>query len=404
MTQEQLAQGICSVSYLSKIENGDARSSDEVIEFLCERLGIAFESIDSKKSIEETRELLDDWYKEIRNRDIKAAGEKEPEVKEKIKHTQDPHTLLRYDLFKLSYLLALKKSDDAKELIDRLSIYEDQFTDELRYFYLHFIGFYYQLLEEYNNALPFLEQAEHIADSIGLKKAEFAELYYHKALTYIFLYNNSASINYTHKALAIYEQAYHYMRISDCQTLLGINNGRIHNYEQAEFHYKHALKYAESFNDPERINIILHNLGFLYSKKRDSTKSIEYLKKSFENNSNHDLKLKTLYLITKENYSLQLKEEALEQIKKGIKLTKKLDRSGYYYHYMILQYKITDPSSKKYIEFLRKEAIPYFEKKKQWEYVSEYAELLADLHFGDSKYKKASEFYRLANTSRKRTY
>lgn len=41
MTQEELCQGICSVSYLSKIENGKIEASEEILQLLCARLEIA---------------------------------------------------------------------------------------------------------------------------------------------------------------------------------------------------------------------------------------------------------------------------------------------------------------------------------------------------------------------------
>jgi HTH-type transcriptional regulator, quorum sensing regulator NprR len=39
ISQQELADGICSVSYLSKIENGQAVASEEIIMFLSNRLG-----------------------------------------------------------------------------------------------------------------------------------------------------------------------------------------------------------------------------------------------------------------------------------------------------------------------------------------------------------------------------
>lgn len=40
MTQEKLAKGIISVSYLSKIENGKVEPTEEIIDLLTERLGL----------------------------------------------------------------------------------------------------------------------------------------------------------------------------------------------------------------------------------------------------------------------------------------------------------------------------------------------------------------------------
>jgi len=42
ITQGKLAKGICSIPYLSKIENNKTIPSEEVLHLLCERLGISY--------------------------------------------------------------------------------------------------------------------------------------------------------------------------------------------------------------------------------------------------------------------------------------------------------------------------------------------------------------------------
>src|SRR5699024_11309844 len=58
MTQEELAEGIASMSYLSKIENEHATASSEVINMLCTRLGIQLD----KRNDETIDETLQTWY------------------------------------------------------------------------------------------------------------------------------------------------------------------------------------------------------------------------------------------------------------------------------------------------------------------------------------------------------
>ncbi|WP_138417109.1 helix-turn-helix domain-containing protein [Aquibacillus sediminis] len=66
MTQDQLSLGICSVSYLSKIENNDVIPSEQIRSLLFSRLGMNQES-----SFEEETETLHHdltaWYQSIEN-------------------------------------------------------------------------------------------------------------------------------------------------------------------------------------------------------------------------------------------------------------------------------------------------------------------------------------------------
>src|SRR5699024_6673363 len=58
MTQEELAEGIASMPYLSKIENEHATESSEVINMLCTLLGIQVD----KRNDEPIDETLQTWY------------------------------------------------------------------------------------------------------------------------------------------------------------------------------------------------------------------------------------------------------------------------------------------------------------------------------------------------------
>lgn len=60
-SQEGLCSGICSVSYLSKIESGKAEPSEEILELLFARLGIVYSSVSEQraaKTVDEARERL----------------------------------------------------------------------------------------------------------------------------------------------------------------------------------------------------------------------------------------------------------------------------------------------------------------------------------------------------------
>src|SRR5699024_4621124 len=59
MTQSDLAEGIVSLSYLSKIENGKTEASPNVLSLLCTRLGI---EINTEKDSAIQRKCQE-WYK-----------------------------------------------------------------------------------------------------------------------------------------------------------------------------------------------------------------------------------------------------------------------------------------------------------------------------------------------------
>lgn len=400
LTQEQLAHGICSVSYLSKYENG-APASEEIVKLLCERLNISYQENDSEDAIREVKDLLDEWYIEIQKRNLKSSGALEEEIKKKIADIESPELSLTYDLFRMRYLLLCERFDEVRDLKEKTWQLKDHFTDELYYYYLNFSGIYFFGLNDFRKSLEYLKQAEKEAERISLGDTSMAELYYQLALLNTHLFLVSSAMNYTYKALPIFDEHYNLERCADCHILLGISNRRIRNYEQSVYHYENALKLAKSTNNKQIVAVIYHNLGYVSASQGNSDKAIEYYKKCLNIDSSY---IRSIYLIAKEYYKLDKLSEAKKWIEKGFKITDGNPQKEYTYHFKILKYQIDKTFNEEYETFLKDDAIPFFENKMQGEYVAEYTEYLGDYYFNKHQYKNAAKSYQLAIQARKEIY
>ncbi|SFF09666.1 Helix-turn-helix [Bacillus sp. OV194] len=403
LTQEELAQGICSVSYLSKIEKGDAKSSEEVINLLCERLGISPEEVDSNEILE----LLNEWNMLMVNRRFEEADDFFEKVQEKMQIVNEPELILRYELFLARYYLVTDKQDLslALKILTKIKELKEQLTSELFFYFNQLTSMYFYFKADYNKSLSYLLESEKLLVNITLTETERALLYYQLSLCYGQLYRISSVNYYAYKAIQIFDKEYNYSRSADCQILLAISNRRVRNYEQAEFHLNQALKYSKSFKDDFTAGVIYHNLGYLASCRNDHVKSIEYLKKSllFKEELNEDSKISTIFLMASEYYLLNDIKSSRLWIEKGFKLLQKSPQNEYQIHYKILSLKI-NKDNENLISYLSKEAIPYFEKQNLLEHHATHSELLADLYFEQSQYKKASLYYRISNNARKNIY
>ncbi|WLD93654.1 tetratricopeptide repeat protein [Alkalihalobacillus sp. AL-G] len=396
LTQEELAKGICSVSYLSKIENGDAKSSEDVIELLCERLGI---SPEEKQLDVNLVGMLNEWNYLMVLRKYEEAETTHNKIKEYIPLIEDPNTLIRYQLFLTRYFITTNNKTKASKQILELNKYYETRSDVALNFYYHFInGLFNHVESNYSQAIKHFENAEAYIQHTPLNQVELATYYYSVALTQTHLFHNTAVINYAYKALDIFDKEYNFTRSADCQILLGIVNRRIKNYLQSEYHFNQALKFAISFNNSKSLGIIYHNLGFVYSNKGDPEEAIKYYLKSLEiKNKVKDSNLQvTYFLIAKEYYNLENYEESNKWMQKiNIQLEKE-PNDEYTIHYKILKLRLNQQSGKEYENLLKKQAIPFFEDKNIMEYVCEYSTLLADYYYKNSQYKNASENYKLA--------
>ena len=175
---------------------------------------------------------------------------------------------------------------------------------------------------------------------------------------------------------------------------------------KAEYHYGQALKFAKLLNDPIRLGVIYHNLGFVKNGTGQSEEAISYYKQALDYKGrlkNYDAsKVKTMYLLAKEYMSINQKEDCLETIRQGLELAEPLDDKEYYFQLKLLEYEIKKIKDAAFENLIANEAIPYFRKMERWDRVADLAENLADYYFQMKYYKRASEMYRIANNARKR--
>ena len=161
-TLETLSEGICSVSYLSKIENG-GNSSDDIIVHLCKRLGISFSAVDNSAKTDKLKERMDEWYRTLVNYEEPEMLEKERvAIEEEMTQSgiEEPLIHLRFNLFNMRYRLYKVHMDEAKKLIKHLSGFKEILDPELEYYYYHFCGIYYNITNDYSNAIKCLKMAE----------------------------------------------------------------------------------------------------------------------------------------------------------------------------------------------------------------------------------------------------
>ncbi|MGV3487480.1 MAG: helix-turn-helix domain-containing protein [Tuberibacillus sp.] len=407
-TLETLSEGICSVSYLSKIENG-GNSSDDIIVHLCKRLGISYSAVDDSAKAEKLRDRMDEWYRVLVSYEEPETLEKERlAIEEDMSASgiEEPLIHLRFNLFTLRYRLFQNDLNDSKRLIKHLSSFKEIFDSELEYYFYHFCGIYYNIMNDYSNAIKCLKAAEEALKTISHTETEEAHLNYQFANLYSKFLRISDCMNYAEKALTIFNKDYNVTRISDCQTILGICNREIKNFIKAEYHYGQALKFAKLLNDPVRLGMIYHNLGFVKNGLGASEEAVEYYKQALkykERLTNYDAsKVKTMYLLAKEYLKMEQKEDCVNWTKQALDVAKKLADKEYFYQLKLIESEVENIKDETFESLIYNEAIPYFKKKERWDRVATHAENLADYYFQIKYYKKAGEMYRIANEARKK--
>ncbi|KMJ58141.1 hypothetical protein AB685_14575 [Bacillus sp. LL01] len=393
LKQEDLARGIISVSYLSKIENNLTSPSEEVLRLLCERLGVSLIEQQDDTILQE----LVSWYKLMTSSESAEIERRYETISKKIQFV-NTKTYMYFVLFELRYHLYLKNTEQSRLLIDKLQQFMDIFDIQMHYYFQKFYSIYEYRLNNFVHALEHLKIAEKLLQrNSNFEKSEEADLYYLFGLTYSQTMKEPLSITYTTKALHEFQAIYDFKRSAECQVLLGICYRRIGEYDRSEESYLLAQKLSESLNNIYLQSLIYHNLGKLYSIQGHHMDAIkEYEKSYYLKREDKPLsKLTSIYCILLEYDKLGDLSECRKWLQIGQSLLVDPEDAIEYHYYFSIHDSILKGDFERFDEIFQEQALPYFQQKDLKEPLIIYAERLAHYYESTYKYKKASYYYSL---------
>ncbi|TQR20630.1 helix-turn-helix domain-containing protein [Psychrobacillus vulpis] len=402
--QTVLAKGICSTSYLSKIENNSTVPSEEVINLLLDRLNLEI----TKVSNEEENKFLEDIFELYKNgvilRDKKIIKESLRRFSVQKIYLLQLSNFYTYNLFMFRLMLILnEKIENLQSTYDVIKKMEHHFDDKQRFISNLNLSLYYYLNGDYYKALNQLEGTRKLMNNISIEEWEVAD--YHNILSLIYFKCNELfnTINHASKSLMYYKDNLLFERAIDSYIVMGMAHKKMRRYEEAEKNYYLAKKLVKDYKVSNYEGMIYQNIGSLHAIQESHDKAIEYYKlslKSKEDNNNVEGYLITILSIIKE-YSKQADHEAvLRWCKKGLEAIEEvkhkinIETDSYYWHFEIYRalHSLTND-----LESVLKKSINFFEMVHDDRHVQKYSILLANYYFEQNKFKAASLYYQKSN-------
>ncbi|WP_179884996.1 helix-turn-helix domain-containing protein [Bacillus sp. AFS015802] len=354
LTQEQLAQGICSTTHLSKIERGITEYSTEITDLLAKKLRIDMEAESARyHSLERTLAGWNEAIIMLRTHEIhqlKSEIEKEP-----LRFLSD--FIIQYHLLLARYYLFMDQTVKAKEILDMFENKLDPPSPYEQNLLLHVKGIYYYGTRKFDSCIHVLKQID--------DEYPNAEYYFHLALAYHSIHSNTFAYYYGQRALQFFQKTLNILRVIDSETLLLIqlNAKEPFDMEQTKRQYDKLLRVCESVNSKDRAHKIHNNLGFEYFRRKRFTESKEAYERA--------LKLITketpasFYLVTLSGYilacmkgNLLSKDELYHLSTKGLTMAREhQDPSLVFFEIYLLTLKENEEELYKYIEGT---ALPHF--------------------------------------------
>ncbi|MFS1518673.1 tetratricopeptide repeat protein [Bacillus sp. SCS-151] len=397
MTQAQLADGVCSVSHLSKIENNSKEMSEETQSLLFKKLNIKlYEEEHRINTLKKDIHLL---HKEI----IHQNKSKSQEIFLNISKVADwieftPYIFL-YKIVIFRFYLFLNNISEAKAVREQLSKQKNKLSNDEKILFMLCTSIYLLMKNKLQRSLDLLISVEKLS---GHNPP--IELNYYFSLLYGRLNKFSLSMLYGNKALLEFQNSNNYLRVIDTQMILAIDLKQVGAMNESLDLFLKAGEMTDLVQDINRIAKIFHNIGDLYYWNNNYEEASYYFTKSIENKEyGTEDYIKTLSGLAEVHMLLGEKEKAKDLVVQTLKLSQQKNLSVNVTLFTIYSIQLENNFQKLY-SYLESYAIPFFIEKNRWHLVSKYGEIIASYHADKQDYKKANEYLTLCNQALQNQY
>ncbi|MFC7320000.1 helix-turn-helix domain-containing protein [Halobacillus campisalis] len=385
LTQEELSNGICSITYISKVENNNIQPHKEILDYLLERLSIDPKDLalfDSETMNEKARNV----YKAMESpKTYSQAKELVPDFMDCYYQNTNPATKATCSIVIAYFNIKEKKYKEAIPYIEFVDNHFELIPKDLQYNALKTKGFYFHQTGKLKDALNIYLQAEDYA-----KQQEIIdqELLYQLGMLHSKLNQFKVSNDYLSKALKAYNSLLNVKRIIECNMIIGINYSRQGTYNKAKEVFLTLLNNDEGTINQAYLSSIHHNLGivFLYMDEMDT--AINYFKEAMALKNKDEDKIYTLYYLAYINKHRENYDEMMDYLNRGINYS----QNNLAMHYKFRIFKLNVLGKKQQlITLMENEILAYFKLTHPVVY-QEILLLLAELHKGLSQYKKSTYY------------
>ena len=273
LTQSELAEGICSIPHLSKIENNHKEANQETVKLLFERLHIDLQVVEN--DMKQIKSLITRFIEHMEYFEEEEAGFAFVELEKRNELITFTPYIYLYELYKYRYFLFIKNLEKADNHRKWLYKQRKNFSQHESYLFSYYHGIHLILRGEFNDARDQLLQLLH--DDVTNPLAS-GELYYHIALVKGSLEKSGQAIFYGKKALQLFTNQYNFKRIIHTLMLLAINYTHAGIYQEALDCYKHIIRNVKLLKETSLLPRIYNNLGYLKHKMGLHEESLYYYK------------------------------------------------------------------------------------------------------------------------------
>ncbi|WP_215190734.1 tetratricopeptide repeat protein [Exiguobacterium sp. s6] len=391
MKQSVLARGICSISYLSKIENNQTSPSEEVLELIFERLSLDvplyFDLSEQVEKIKvEIRELL---------KDAILSRQEENQLRKVKKYISNPVVNQSKELY-ITLMVTLARfgmmpGGDAR-YITEIGWIEDQLSDEDKVRYMLMKSLHLFQSTDREEALELLEEINDKLSKTHLPEWEMADMRYIMGGLYYKSTDYLQAIENVRLALSYFQEHFCVERIIECHLIIGLALKRRKRYTDSLTHYEKATRIASATELKSYNGMLYNNMGDIYFLIGDQDKALQYFLKSIDYKIDVKSKLYSVMSLIEVNSDRGDTAGVVEWLCKGYELMgEREDLEEFIYHFNVYDHCYREYDQLNLLNSLKR-AVKYFESSDEF-YTNKYALWLARELRENGKYKLSTEYY-----------
>ncbi|MFJ7941149.1 helix-turn-helix domain-containing protein [Peribacillus sp. NPDC096622] len=400
MNQAELVEGICSITYLSRIENGKIKPSKSFLQKISQKLDVAIEYLTENdiKNFEITIQETTEKYKETNS-----LSENELLFLEIQSLEMHPTPILSqvYGVL-LHHYVRLHQIKNANRVYNQsIKFLPDKiqdFTEETLYYFIS-CGNYFYSKQNFIKANEYYLNADHLMG--GEETIHRANLYYNMGLVKQRL-NKRQNISrfYSLKAYEIYKKLNRINNIISVLITLGVQYHLDKKYEEAKECLEKAEELVSLKESPTLLGMIKYNYGRIHQGMKDYDQAILHFQKSLDIHYEEGNEKERIYSLRGliEIYS-ELREwsRVNHYINEAIHIVKEYDLSYLYVEIHVLLadfYKIRgdDYQYEKEMQQIIEFAINH----NQFLLIKKQAVKLGEHYYSINAYKMSAKYYQIA--------
>lgn len=393
MKQSVLARGICSISYLSKIENNQTSPSETVLELIFERLEIDVPLYyDFSEKVHKTKFEIREILKEA------VLSRKEKNHLSKIEAFKTNPVVLQSKELYMTLMVTLARfgvmpQGNPQYLIE-LGWVEDQldFDDKLRYDILMCLYMYQYQTSDRETTMELLEQVSQRLKNTSMPDWELADMHYIVGALYHRYTDYLQAIENVRASLGYFQENFCLERIIEAHMIIGVSFKRRKRYTVALEHYEKAAKVAGTAKLNNYYGMLYNNMGDIYFLIGDHEKAKQYFLDGFHLKEDKKSKLFSVMSLLEVNVAENDSEGIMNWLEKGYELMEgEEELVEFHYHFDVYLNKYKFSNHHEFIESLKK-AVQYFSAYDEY-YTHKYSLWLSRELRATGKYKLATEYY-----------